>query len=181
MGSSGAGYRECPHDPPSPIFAWIHTGKWAIGASQKRPGPGRTSAGGTDPAPVDPGPTVMGSLDSIQGPRIKGALAPIANITNFPDRGGTMIQDHRITAQAKNRGPPTNDREARMDTCLGWGLPPPLLIPSSFIYHYCAPTLTVFQRLQGSVLHRLRRWYAERDPLAFAKVKALRRRGADSV
>jgi hypothetical protein len=62
-----------------------------------------------------------------------------------------------------------------MDTCPGWGLTPPLLISSSLI----ATTDTYSS--DAYKVSVLRRWYAERDPLAFAKVKALRRRGADSV
>ena len=71
---------------PLPIFTWIHTGKWAIGLPQKRPGPGRTSAGrhGSSP-PWIPGPycdgvpgfpalSLMG-FPGYRGPRIKGALA----------------------------------------------------------------------------------------------------------
>ncbi len=47
--------------------------------------------------------------------------------------GGTMIQDHRITAPTKPGAAPPMTERPETDTCLGWELSPSLLISSSFI------------------------------------------------
>ena len=103
-----------------------------------------------------------------------------------------MIQDHRITAPTKP-GAATPMTERPEWTHVSVGNSPTIIDLIEFHCHYyvgwggpcflVGAVLTVPTLTRGASLPfcRLRRWYAEGDPLAFAKVKALRRRGADSV
>jgi hypothetical protein len=97
-------------------------------------------------------PRCDGSLDS--GPRcdgVPGYWGPGLRVhwprlTTLPTSriGGTMIQDHRITAlhgTDKNQGRPPMTERPEWTHVSVWTLPPLLIY--RFNCHYCAPTLTV--------------------------------------
>ncbi len=169
----GTGDRECPHDPSqsSPGFT-LESGPSGFPEAAR---PGRTGAGrhGSSP-PWILTPAVMG----VPGYRGPGLRVHWPRLTTLPTSriGGTMIQDHRITAPTKNQGRPQMTERPEW-THVSVGDSPTII---DFIRTTVRRHLQC-RHLPGAVLRRICRWYVEWDPLAFAKVKALRRRGADSV
>ncbi len=161
-----------PMIPPPNLHLDSHWKVGQSGFSQSGPAPAAPVPDGMDPAPVDHG-TRCDGVPGYWGPRIK---ATMARLTTLPTSRIGGHHDHRITAPTKP-GAAHQMTERPEWTHVSVGTLPTIIDFIRTTVHRHLQS----RRLPGSVLRRLCAWYVEWDPLAFAKVKALRRRGADSV